>query len=137
MINIAIRWIISIYIGINLSYTPAYANETVDIKTENDMLAIWSSNCKKCHQLNGDPTTIGTKLNAPENIFDLVKESTNEEIAAILLHGKNKMPSFVNKLSKEELAMISRFIKINILIRNFQENVKKDLNRMNQSIIGL
>tara|TARA_R110002020_G_scaffold471882_1_gene699365 strand:- start:288 stop:701 length:414 start_codon:yes stop_codon:yes gene_type:complete len=137
MINIAIRWIVSIYIGINLSYSPAYANEAADIKAENDMAAIWSSNCKKCHQLNGDPTTVGTKLNAPENIFAFAKEKTDEELATILLHGKNKMPSFVNKLSKEELAMISRFIKINILIRNFQENVKKDLNRMNQSIIGL
>ena len=76
---------------------PVYAEEPKTVRQN------WNKYCKKCHGADGDATKIGLRLKSPENIYEAMKGKTVEEIVESIREGKNKMPGFKKKLSKQEI----------------------------------
>ena len=85
---------------------------------------VWRKQCVKCHGPQGLATEHGTTLDAPENLFISVGSKSIEEITDIVTNGKNKMPAFKETLDKEEIELISRYVRIRRLLWKLEKESK-------------
>ena len=113
-----------LFIIIMLWSLPAYAEEPKTVKQN------WNKYCKKCHGADGTATKIGLRLKSPENIYEAMKDKTVEEIFEAIRDGKNKMPGFKKKLSKQEIEELAAHI-------DYSSLVKKVMDRRGQMEKGL
>jgi mono/diheme cytochrome c family protein len=69
--------------------------------------------CAGCHGANGaGNTTIGKNLKLRDLGSPDVQKQTDEELSAIIGKGKpGRMPSFENKLTKEQIGEVVKFIR--------------------------
>jgi cytochrome c553 len=84
--------------------TPAEKKETVVIKPTVpaiNAVDVYSNKCARCHGPNGYD---GKAPNLA------MARNTKEETADIIANGHGKMPSFSDKLSKEEIASVATFV---------------------------
>ena len=81
----------------------------------------WNKYCKKCHGADGVATKIGLRLKSPENIYEAMKDKTIEEIFEAIRDGKNKMPSFKKKLSKQEIEELAAHIEYSSLVKKVMD----------------
>ena len=64
---------------------------------------VYKAKCATCHGVDGAGTTpAGKATKARDFCSDEVKKETDEEWAAIIVKGKNKMPGYDNKLTDAE-----------------------------------
>tara|TARA_R100000008_G_scaffold84537_1_gene72191 strand:- start:29 stop:454 length:426 start_codon:yes stop_codon:yes gene_type:complete len=89
----------------------AVANAPEEDKVYKETVKVWKK-CKSCHgNINtGDATKVGKKLGAPENIFSNLTKQEMEDLKAFIMNGEGRMPAFKNKLSDEQIELISKFI---------------------------
>ncbi len=96
----------------------------------------WNKYCKKCHGADGVATKIGLRLKSPENIYEAMKDKTIEEIFEAIRDGKNKMPSFKKKLSKQEIEELAAHIDYSSLVKKVMERrgqIEKELKEIQEN----
>jgi mono/diheme cytochrome c family protein len=76
--------------------TPVNADESVE--------ATFKGKCAMCHGPDGaGKTMMGEKLKIPDLQSAVVQKKTDADLKAVILKGKNKMPGYETKLSKEQI----------------------------------
>ena len=119
-----------LFIIIMLWSLPAYAEEPKTVKQN------WNKHCKKCHGADGVATKIGLRLKSPENIYEAMKDKTIEEIFEAIRDGKNKMPGFKKKLSKQEIEELAAHIDYSSLVKKVMDRrgqIEKGLNEIQEN----
>lgn len=74
---------------------------------------IYKTKCSACHGANGaGDTMIGKNLALrPLGSSDVQKQS-DEELAAIIAKGKNRMPAFDHRLSPEQIGDVVKYLRM-------------------------
>ena len=68
--------------------------------------------CSACHGLNGaGQTMIGRNLKLRPLTSPEVQNQSDAQLEAIISQGKNRMPSYSRKLSKEQIAAVVKYIR--------------------------
>ncbi|MCF6158869.1 MAG: cytochrome c [wastewater metagenome] len=69
--------------------------------------------CTACHGYDGKGTKRGRALDAPD-LSDPQWQAmkTDEEILDSIIHGKNKMPRWSDKLKPEEIRALARYVRL-------------------------
>ena len=119
-----------LFIIIMLWSLPVYAEEPKTVRQN------WNKHCKKCHGADGVATKIGLRLKSPENIYEAMKDKTIEEIFEAIRDGKNKMPGFKKKLSKQEIEELAAHIDYSSLVKKVMDRrgqMEKELNDIQEN----
>jgi mono/diheme cytochrome c family protein len=119
-----------LFIIIMLWSLPVYADEPKTVRQN------WNKHCKKCHGADGVATKIGLRLKSPENIYEAMKDKTVEEIFEAIRDGKNKMPGFKKKLSKQEIEELAAHIDYSSLVKKVMDRrgqMEKELNEIQEN----
>ncbi len=69
---------------------------------------LYQSKCASCHGKDGKGTAVGQKMGAKD--FATVKASESE-LATVITNGRGKMPAYKEKLTKEQIDSLAKFIK--------------------------
>lgn len=73
---------------------------------------IYKAHCSACHGINGKgDTMLGKNLKLRTLGSDEVQNRSDEELTNIITRGRNRMPSFDRKLSKDQIAALVRYIR--------------------------
>jgi cytochrome c6 len=76
-----------------------------------DAAAMYKTKCAACHGPDGKgDTAIGKKLGVRDFASPEVQKQSDDELAAIINDGKNKMPSYKKSLKPEEVKALVAFI---------------------------
>jgi cytochrome c6 len=74
--------------------------------------AVFTSKCAMCHGADGQgKTPMGTKLNINSLASPEVQKQSAAELSQTIAKGKNKMPAYDGKLTKDEIAQVAAHIK--------------------------
>jgi len=77
-----------------------------------DGAATFKSKCAMCHGPDASgKTPMGEKLNIRDLRSADVQKQTDAELAQIVTKGKNKMPSYDGKLTKEQIAQVVAYVR--------------------------
>jgi mono/diheme cytochrome c family protein len=77
-----------------------------------DAAATFKSKCAMCHGPDGSgKTAMGEKLNIRDLHSADVQKQTDAELVAIVTKGKNKMPAYEGKLTKEQIDQLVAFVR--------------------------
>jgi cytochrome c6 len=72
----------------------------------------FKTKCAMCHAADGSgKTPMGEKLKIRDLRSDEVQKQTDAELNLAITKGKNKMPPYGGKLSKEEVASLVAFVR--------------------------
>jgi cytochrome c553 len=72
----------------------------------------YKTKCSACHGANGaGDTMIGRNLNLRALGSDDVQKRSDDELFSIISKGKNRMPPFDRKLSKDQIRDVVRYIR--------------------------
>jgi mono/diheme cytochrome c family protein len=84
--------------------TPAKAQETGE--------SLFKGKCAMCHGPDGaGKTTMGQMLKIPDLHSAQVQKETNAQLTEIITKGKQKMPAYGDKLSKEQIEKLVAYIR--------------------------
>jgi mono/diheme cytochrome c family protein len=73
---------------------------------------LFKSKCAMCHGPDGaGKTMIGEKLKIPDLQSADVQKKTDADLKAIIANGKDKMPAYDAKLSKEQIDKLVAYIR--------------------------
>ena len=73
---------------------------------------VYKAKCASCHGPDGaGATPAGKATKARDFCSDEVKKETDEDWTAIVVNGKNKMPSYDKKISDAEIKDVVAFIR--------------------------
>jgi mono/diheme cytochrome c family protein len=73
---------------------------------------VYSARCSACHGANGaGDTMLGRNLKIRPLGSSAVQSQSDDELAAIVANGKNKMPRYSNKLSKDQIREVIKYIR--------------------------
>ena len=76
-----------------------------------DSPAIYKTKCAACHGPDGKgDTAVGKKLGVRDFASPEVQKQSDDELAAIINDGKNKMPAYKKSLKPEEVKALVAFI---------------------------
>jgi mono/diheme cytochrome c family protein len=76
-----------------------------------DAAAIYKTKCAACHGPDGKgDRAMGKKLGARDFASPEVQKQSDDELAAIINDGKNKMPAYKKSLKPEEVKALVAFI---------------------------
>lgn len=74
--------------------------------------ALFSAKCAMCHGADAaGKTAMGAKLNVRNLVSPEVQKQSDAELTTIIAKGKNKMPAYDGKLSKDEIAQLTAHIR--------------------------
>jgi cytochrome c6 len=77
-----------------------------------DGAATFKGKCAMCHGPDGSgKTAMGQKLNIRDLHSAEVQKQSDAELAQIVTKGKNKMPAYDGKLTKEQIDQVVAFIR--------------------------
>jgi cytochrome c6 len=77
-----------------------------------DGAATFKSKCTMCHGPDGaGKTAMGQKLNIRDLHSAEVQKQSDAELAQIVTKGKNKMPAYEGKLTKEQIEQVVAYIR--------------------------
>jgi mono/diheme cytochrome c family protein len=83
---------------------PARAQETGE--------SLYKSKCAVCHGPTGTgKTPMGEKLKIPDMHSADVQKMSDAELKTVIVKGKNKMPAYETKLSKEQIDKLTAYIR--------------------------
>jgi len=70
-------------------------------------MAIFKTNCARCHNSDGSGDTFfGRKYKVPDLRSAAVQKLSDKELTEIITRGKNRMPTWEKKLTKEDIAKV-------------------------------
>jgi cytochrome c6 len=68
--------------------------------------------CAMCHGADGKgETAIGKRLNVPDLGSSAVQNQSDAELTNIITNGKNKMPKFDDRLTRDEIGEVVKYIR--------------------------
>jgi mono/diheme cytochrome c family protein len=74
--------------------------------------SLYKAKCAMCHGPDGaGKTTMGQALKIPDLHSEDVQKRSDAELTQIVTKGKNKMPAYEAKLSKEQITQLVGFIR--------------------------
>lgn len=74
--------------------------------------ALFGSKCAMCHGADGQgKTAMGAKFNIRNLASPEVQKQSDSELTQIIAKGKDKMPAYEGKLTKDEIAHLGAYIK--------------------------
>lgn len=74
--------------------------------------SLFKAKCAMCHGPDGaGKTTMGQALKIPDLHSEDVQKLSDAELTQIITKGKNKMPAYEAKLSKEQIARLVGFVR--------------------------
>jgi mono/diheme cytochrome c family protein len=74
--------------------------------------SLFKGKCAMCHGPDGaGKTTMGQALKIPDLHSDDVQKLSDAELTTIVAKGKNKMPAYEAKLSKEQITLLVGYIR--------------------------
>lgn len=74
--------------------------------------SLFKAKCAMCHGPDGaGKTTMGQALKIPDLHSPEVQKLSDAELTQIVTKGKNKMPAYEEKLSKEQITQLVGFIR--------------------------
>jgi len=77
-----------------------------------DAAATFKSKCAMCHGADGSgKTTMGEKLNIRDLHSADVQKQSDADLSQIITKGKNKMPAYDGKLTKEQIDGLVAFVR--------------------------
>ena len=77
-----------------------------------DVAATYKAKCTMCHGASGaGDTPAGKAMKARDLRSPEVKKQTDDQLAAVIANGRNKMPKFADKLSAAEIKALVQFIR--------------------------
>lgn len=75
-------------------------------------LEVFLDHCAKCHGSDGNAETwMGRKHKMPKFSSERVQKQSDKELAATIRKGKNRMPSWEDRLTAEEIAQVISVIR--------------------------
>jgi cytochrome c6 len=84
--------------------SPTFADSGADV---------YKMRCSSCHGPNGaGQTMLGKNLKLKSLAAPEVQNQSDAQLAAIISQGKNRMPSYSRKLSKEQIAAVVKYIRL-------------------------
>ncbi len=79
---------------------------------QQDGAATFKAKCVMCHGADGSgDTAMGKKVNAADLRDAKIQSKKDDELAATVNKGKNKMPAFEEKLEPEQIKAVIAFIR--------------------------
>jgi mono/diheme cytochrome c family protein len=85
---------------------------TTNFSFAQDGAATFKSKCAMCHGPDASgKTPMGEKLNIRDLRSADVQKQTDAELAQIVTKGKNKMPSYDGKLTKEQIDQVVAYVR--------------------------
>jgi mono/diheme cytochrome c family protein len=73
---------------------------------------IYKARCSACHGANGaGDTMLGKNLKLRSLASDEVQKQSDSELSNIISKGKNRMPPFDRRLSKDQIAEVVKYIR--------------------------
>lgn len=100
------------------------------IQAELDVKGIFNSRCAKCHGPAGKITKRGEELGARNfNDINWQKSITDEEIFNVITNGKNKMPSWKDKLGRDEIKGLVHYVRV-LLPHGQRDQMPKDIRKL-------
>ena len=77
-----------------------------------DAAATFKAKCAMCHGQDATgATTMGKSLKIRDLTSPEVQKQTDAELVTIITKGKNKMPEYGSKLSKEQVADLQKYVR--------------------------
>jgi mono/diheme cytochrome c family protein len=74
--------------------------------------SLFKAKCAMCHGPDGaGKTTMGQTLKIPDLHSEDVQKLSDAELTQIVAKGKNKMPAYETKLSKEQIVQLVGFVR--------------------------
>ncbi len=74
--------------------------------------ALFSGKCAMCHGADGHgKTAMGAKFNIKDLASPEVQKQSAGELSQVIAKGKNKMPAYDGKLTKDEIAQLGAYVK--------------------------
>ena len=74
--------------------------------------SLFKAKCAMCHGPDGvGKTTMGQTLKIPDLHSEDVQKLSDADLTQIVTKGKNKMPAYEAKLSKEQIAQLVGFVR--------------------------
>ncbi len=74
--------------------------------------SVFKGKCAMCHGADGaGKTAMGQALKIPDLHSEDVQKLSEAELTQIVTKGKNKMPAYEAKLSKEQIAQVVGFVR--------------------------
>ena len=72
----------------------------------------FAAKCAMCHGADGQgKTPMGAKLNIKDLSSPEIQQQSAADLSQTIAKGKNKMPAYDGKLTKDEIAQLSTYIK--------------------------
>ena len=82
------------------------------VRGDNAAEATYKAKCAMCHGPDGKgETATGKALKAGSFAAPEVAKMSDDDLATVIIKGKNKMPSFEGKLKKEEIEQLVAYIR--------------------------
>ena len=73
---------------------------------------IYKTKCSACHAANGaGDTMLGKNMSLRPLASPEVQKQSDEELAAIIGKGKNRMPAYDRKLSKQQIGEVVKYLR--------------------------
>jgi cytochrome c6 len=90
----------------------ALALSVAPARAQNPPETLFKTKCAMCHAADGSgKTAMGEKLKVRDLRSDEVQKQKDAELGQSITKGKNKMPAYEGKLSKEEVAKLVAYIR--------------------------
>jgi cytochrome c6 len=85
---------------------------TLSVHAADNPAALFAAKCAMCHGPDGaGKTVMGAKLNIKDLAAPDVQKQSDAELAQVIAKGKNKMPAFDTKLSKDEIKQLTGYLR--------------------------
>jgi cytochrome c6 len=95
-----------------LIFLPAISQTTYAGGGPADGAAVYKAKCAACHSLDGSGSSpMGKKLGVRDLGSADVQKQSDEQLTAVTVDGKGKMPAFKGKLSNDEIAAVVKHIR--------------------------
>jgi mono/diheme cytochrome c family protein len=72
---------------------------------------VYKAKCALCHGADGKGTAVGKKLGAHDLTSADVQKQSDADLATVVTKGKNKMPPYDGKLTKEQTDLVLKHIR--------------------------
>jgi cytochrome c6 len=68
--------------------------------------------CASCHGADGRGTPLGKSLQAPDLRSEQVQRQSVADLTGVITAGKNNMPPFGNRLTKDQIDAVTNYVRI-------------------------
>ena len=99
--------------SVALSPTPLQRSTRQKKTSKQNARTLFAQNCARCHAANGSGATVLGRVMSVPNMTDAEwqRSTSNSEMIAVITQGKERMPAFGKKLSKEQITALAGYVR--------------------------